>query len=1076
MAETTVTKNNISASSPEVNSKTKNVSSTPSIPKVVQGKFQNILNNYRSYTYNWTLAGLKSDSVKETGKYEDNIRNLTILRSGGKGPESLIAIKESANALVDSFNKNSPGRFDMFLDNVFIENLLSFSNESSVSLPTKMTFDVFEPYSINGFIEALQTTAVAAGYPNYVQASYILKLEFIGYPDNVPVEQSTPVIIPNSSRYFVIKFTNIGVEITERGTMYKCEAIPYHEIGFGQANTLVRPVSMKGSTVKQILENLVDNINQQIVESNKAKKDPAKANKNDKYEIKFLDWDDTNGKFIDGNEGAIAKSNISELSLKDNKIFQFPNIGDDSKMKDQTSVKYTPTTDETKPIVQFAQGQKLHECIAAVIRDSDYVKNILKTIGQQGNPDDNGMVKYFMVRIEVTNQNVFDEETRKPFQNFTFVVSPYKIHYTRIPGFNAEAIDDKKLSKVSIREYNYIYTGQNVDVMDFKLNFNTLFFEAIPYAMGNNEFIGSKNAAGNDNGVQLKQSGVSKETMQKREVPTAPAKTIESGVHGETGPNSGQIQDDPYYIMARTMHDAIVNSKASMLTGEIKILGDPIFLVTGGIGNEDQKAATPTDGSKGKQTSTGEAFHLYGEVLITVNFRNPVDVSLLSDGGLAYFEPKKVPFSGVYRVNSINNEFRNGVFTQVLKIMRIPGQILDRDEPVSKPAAVFYTAPNPDAQVIADVTPAVAAPAARANGLNLLSVFGRGLPGAGNFTAAIGGLGGSVSSLINQVSGAVNGIGTLGASFFGGSIPGGVDQLASGIRLQTAGLVNSLQEKLAVPALVNQLSNTVNSAINQNNPVKEISNSLNIAKDIGDKANDLSSNVTSKVSSLVSNIGSKVRSLQEGSATDPLALAKKFGIDASQISGLTGDLQSKVVAELDSLSKQVPANVDIEKITGLALEFIPKDKLANLPATPITATAPNPPVDPAFFNSLTDPKQIALAFGVSDPAKISGSIIAASAVNDLISSTKELVTNPLKSLPSLNDKTGFSIMSDKLQTAQQQLGVLTNIKGSVESNLKSLAGNTISTSVTEKFGSVTNSPLAKFMTANSNSITGSSGG
>jgi hypothetical protein len=60
-----------------------------------------------------------------------------------------------------------------------------------------------------------------------------------------------------------------------------------------------------------------------------------------------------------------------------------------------------------------------------------------------------------------------------------YVVTPYKVHYTKIPTYGAEQIDDKKLRKLSLRQYNYIYTGDNVDIITFKLNFNTLFFEAI---------------------------------------------------------------------------------------------------------------------------------------------------------------------------------------------------------------------------------------------------------------------------------------------------------------------------------------------------------------------------------------------------------------------------------------------------------------------------------------------------------------------------------------------------------------------------------------------------------------------
>jgi hypothetical protein len=112
-------------------------------------------------------------------------------------------------------------------------------------------------------------------------------------------------------------------------------------------------------------------------------------------------------------------------------------------------------------------------------------RNILKDVKKSINKY--GMVKYFMIKMEVANLDVIDETTKKPFQNFTYVVTPYEVHYTRIPTYGQEQIDSKNLTQLSLREYNYIYTGKNIDIINFKLNFNTLFFEAVPAAMGNND-------------------------------------------------------------------------------------------------------------------------------------------------------------------------------------------------------------------------------------------------------------------------------------------------------------------------------------------------------------------------------------------------------------------------------------------------------------------------------------------------------------------------------------------------------------------------------------------------------------
>jgi hypothetical protein len=91
------------------------------------------------------------------------------------------------------------------------------------------------------------------------------------------------------------------------------------------------------------------------------------------------------------------------------------------------------------------------------------------------------------------------------------------------------------------------------------------------------------------------------------------------------------------------MHNAIIDSKASMIIGEIELLGDPFYIATGGVGNY----VSSPDG-RGK-TKDGEADHIYSEVLITINFRNPIDIN--PDTGMMYFDPKLIPFSAGQRIH-----------------------------------------------------------------------------------------------------------------------------------------------------------------------------------------------------------------------------------------------------------------------------------------------------------------------------------------------------------------------------------------------------------------------------------------
>lgn len=1162
---------------PYVSRKTVDTSSAAQTPpKIVQSGKSNVLNKYRSYNYNFTLSALRKDVVNDPTAYRNAALDFIILKSGGKGiqgfstdvsgvdrvvgeketeireggrvlsktKESIIKKDFSGSNLVEGFNKNSPGRFDMFIDDIEIETLMTFSKEGGSTLPTSIKFKVTEPYSINGFIEALHVSAVGAGYTSYTEASFLLKMEFIGYPDDDNFSFKDSKVVEDSTRYFPIKFSGVEVEVGEKGTVYRCAAIPWNEIAFGQANTLKRPITMAGISVQEILKNFAKNLNEQIKEDDKKSRSNAATKDNDEYEIVFPVRDNNGFDYNKTND--IGKSSLKSI-LRNSAIFKFNDPGkapqtQTAQQKDAApeEVKLHPTSG-TPPQVQFAEGQQINEIISAVIRDSEYVKDILK----EKKIDDNGFVSYFAIKSDVINKSEIDPVARKPYQKFRFSVIPYKVHFTKIPTFANQKYNPENITRLSLREYNYIYTGNNVDVLNFKLNFNSLFFEAVPAAMGNNDQPGSRDGAGQPNDTSQKLKPEDLENSKKDQNPSGTVKATPVSVIRD-GANASQPDTDPYYTLARNMHSAIIDSKASMISGEIEILGDPFYLVTGGIGNYDPKPSS-TQG----MTIDGEADHLQGEVLVTINFRNPIDINPLEKGGMFYFETEKLPFSGVYRILKVQNTFRDGVFKQRLEIIRYPGQIIgkvketlvtDRAEDVPKPGAQ-------QVQTTTAGTNQGGLPISEANALELLK---RGLPSPGlpgllsNFTNAIGGLGGNISSLLNQVSGAVSkGItGLAGAnSVFGVNALGGLDQLASGIRMQASGLINTLQSNLGNAASLVQAGAIVSSSFSVNNATNSLAASItdkanavanlvsvkgsgigegasilidkvsaagvqqiqsgvaaasdlfksttvlptNIAVFTG-QVKELSSTALTSVTALgagsaaglISGVNSKITNLTSSIPSDPAAIAAKFGINPNQLSGLSGGLQSKILGQLDSISKKVPddANLSIATARGLSLNSIPTEKLANIPATAPYSIAPKPEVDTKFLTDLVKtggPMALANAFGVSDVKKISADLLPTQSVNSLLSQVKSGINNPLASLTGNLNLPDASALAGKLSSANNLLNsVSKSALGSVELNLSSLSDkvggltagvNGLSNSVIGKFGSVSvgQSPLDKLL-------------
>lgn len=1158
--------------------------------KFAVSKNKNILNGYRSFTYNFTLSALKKDLVNKASLYDDAINEFVIIKSGGKGTqgfstnvaardivkkETITTVEEvndesgghtitksrtvdviagqdtmTGKSLVEGFNKESPGRFDMFIENIEFESTMAFTKKGGSSLPSQIRFEVHEPYSINGFIEALHVGAVSAGYLNYSQASFLLKVEFVGYPDNEDLPE--PERIPDSTRYFSIGFTGVEVDITERGTRYRCTCVPYQDKGFGVSNVLKKPIQMSGKTVKEILEDFMKQLNSQEEQSAKTSKTETSAKSYNEYRIRFEDWDSQRG-FIraSNNETEISKSLLIDV-WREPAIYKFPDPGTQAKpdnyrggkdkevkpneiISEPNTIKYAPNG---APVVQFNEKANIHDCITAIIRDSQYTRDLIAKLGKEKTLDSDGMINYFLIRMEVENSTKIDLESRRPYQIFTYIVSPYKVHYTRIPNHYTNKLDQTKLKKLAVREYNYIYTGKNLDVLNFRLNFNNLFFEAIPAAMGNNSTPGGRLGPGENNIIKRKPQNVDAEKQDQNAKPTVEESSMLSSIHVGDLPNAGQPSDDPYAVLAKGMHEAIVNSKANMITGTLEILGDPFYLVTGGIGSYN-----PKPHSKGI-TTDGQAAHVYGEVLININFRNPIDIDPLTKGGRFRFDSKRVPFSGIYMVNKVKSVFREGIFKQELEIVRLPGQI-DNNEAPANPSDMYEVEDDP----AENYTPSLGTsqnPSGRISTLNALKMLTRGFPSPGlpgelsNFTNATGGLGGNSANLLQQVKGAVTGgIGKLTAasSVFGNVIPGGVDQLATGIRLSASGLDSLAQQGLGSASTLLSSANTIGSSVESEGTLETLSNfvkekvqgfssvfgvpgsgigegaSISIQDagfineksiadgsvaavdlesataqipssvvqnftELGSKALAAAKELGTSAGGLVSDVAGKVKSLTGGLENDPEALAAKFGIDTSQLSGLSTEVKSKVINELSSLQDKLPSDVSLGDASarGLVTSFLSVDKLQNLPATAPFATAPLPEQDLGFLKSIAETggtSALAKAFGIIDPNRLKN-YIPGEDLQSTLESLKPELSNPLSQLKTKLGDLDTNILTSKLTSAGQQLQSLVPNVQSKEGSLLSIqnvvsdhAGqfSDLSKSVVSKFGSVTQdqSPLSKLM-------------
>jgi len=403
--------------------------------------------------------------------------------------------------------------------------------------------------------------------------------------------------------------------------------------------------------------------------------------------------------------------------------------------------------------IQFPKGAKIQDIIEELVLISEYGRQFITE-----EPDSVGMKKWFKIEADCylvkDTKNV--EQTGDSPKVFVYRVVPYGIQSSTIAGPTQVPPGYKNLVKQALKEYNYIYTGKNDDIIKFDIDINTAFFNALmgDYGQQHADAVSGgrdKSVKGNEpftGGAPEGRSDVSSSSGTVTSKETTKASSGGLGYGAETHPET-QI--------ARSFNDAIVNSNTDLVSVDLEIWGDPYYIADSGQGNYNASELSgvlnmTADGSMEYQTS---------EVDIVINFRTPLDIG--TDGYMIFPEVKSTPvgaFSGLYKVVSAQNKFAQGRFTQTLSTIRRRNQESDTGgaQPavnsssiIEKPGAVI--SPVID-QSIADYIP----------------------PEVQTAVASLNQLGGILSGIQSDISGALSGLnGQLNAG-----INGLVSNLSSG--------------------------------------------------------------------------------------------------------------------------------------------------------------------------------------------------------------------------------------------------------------------------------------------------------
>jgi hypothetical protein len=675
---------------------------------------------YASYTYVISIGILTDEFLNNPD---------TTYRAGKKFPLLL----KSANA--DPNNRvNTPyGKFDFFIDNVKIDSIIGFEAGNNTNTSGPITFTITEPYSMGMLFIAIQQLAKQSGHPNWNDAPFILAIEFRGNTETGQI-----LNIPKTARYIPFKFTELDMSVKETGATYNCKGLPFNQEALSNKNSKFKSdQAIKGTTVQEMLQtgekSLQTVLNQKL-------QDIAKLNgieKADEILILFpkdissastatsssnsetsssatanpKDSIDSTALFSKLGVTRNTKSGSLEQSQAECNAIGKAKLGFDSSRKGsppigKDNVVYNKDTkimqrdqnyiNVNESDFKFRQDTDIPNAINQVVLNSNYIDATF----DNANMTPEGYRGWWSVDVQSYTNGPINKTTGQKPRLLVYRIVPYNVHVSSGPSpANKKPPGYDQLKLQAVKEYNYIYTGKNVDIIKFDINYKSNFMNQMsPDGLIDTQDAKSSRSSGGETDGKPDQAVRPLGKGANPDATLGVGTQIVSFVKTLAGTDKlgGGGSETQTTRAARLFHDSLTKG-TDMVDLNMQIIGDPYFIAQSGAGNY---TAQPTQFSN--LNDDGSVSYQNGEVDIVVNFRTPIDIN--QSTGMYNFGPNTdtapvMQFSGLYKVTNVTSTFSGGAFKQTLIGYRRPMQ--ESTKPELKPAETF----NPNNKVADPIPP-----------------------------------------------------------------------------------------------------------------------------------------------------------------------------------------------------------------------------------------------------------------------------------------------------------------------------------------------------------------------------------
>jgi hypothetical protein len=350
--------------------------------------------------------------------------------------------------------------------------------------------------------------------------------------------------------------------------------------------------------------------------------------------------------------------------------------GQSPQVDENVKVKLFGEEGKTPNVMSLNAGQSVLEVIAKAIKNSSYIWKQVLDVNNETELVTKEKLKEFLEKplqwYKVVPSIALGEYIPKiaDYQKFiTYHIKKHTVYNTKNEEAHMGAV------KNYVKKYDYIFTGNNQDIINFDLTFDALYFNA---ATANQQATAIASQAQNVTGseVQTKEQNAKKirelldQILSEKIKGSVSLETRKVFVSQQVG--SSLTVAPKADIVASIDRNLLSSAQGDMIGVKLKIVGDPDFIKQDDVFykpkilTESREILVNENGSI--KTDDGSVY-----VMLTFNTAGDYDKTtglVKVDKG----ENKISAFSGVYQVVTVSNSFSGGKFEQELNLIRHPNQ------------------------------------------------------------------------------------------------------------------------------------------------------------------------------------------------------------------------------------------------------------------------------------------------------------------------------------------------------------------------------------------------------------------